>query len=462
MQRWHAPPSTPSVLLMKLHAELLCALALVASGRGPARVPACELTLQHAAYPRAQRDGGAPDCGPVVAHALSLFGAGELRALHAGHANVFGAILAMLAGQGGGSAAAESPILAQALNSLRSVQLEGLSEGKEDEVHAAAIIARCAATVTELKGHLPGHLLSQSDGATGQPPVLARCTRLEVLTHASDYTPAVWLGLSQLHTLYDVDLGKVSTAAIAAALPRLRTLTTRFNRDARDDSASAAVTGFFTDLLPRLRVFHFWGTWPVTPGAETASVVAPPPAPALPLPLLEELVWHELNPRMTVLREFLGARPTILACPYELIAECRLADVDAGSRGGGTPSSGAVDGTTLLTRVCRLVVFGVNPLDLADVAHVLKGAPQLRAFSTARRLSGDTKWLTMSTARLNPAFVGLVHPKLRHLAVGTVSHVAAAKCDADCATRLRRTCFPRLQGIEVNGAAFFVTTPDAI
>jgi hypothetical protein len=46
---------------------------------------------------------------------------------------------------------------------------------------------------------------------------VAGCTRLECLTGAYPYTPLVWLGLSQLHTLHGVDLRTVS--AIAAALP---------------------------------------------------------------------------------------------------------------------------------------------------------------------------------------------------------------------------------------------------
>jgi hypothetical protein len=46
-QRWHAsPPSTSSLHLKKYHADLLCALVLIA-GHGPARVPTCEHTRRH-------------------------------------------------------------------------------------------------------------------------------------------------------------------------------------------------------------------------------------------------------------------------------------------------------------------------------------------------------------------------------------------------------------------------------
>jgi hypothetical protein len=161
---------------------------------------------------------------------------------------------------------------------------------------------------SELKGPLLGNLLCESD-CSG--PVLARCTRLEVLTHVFSYTPAVWVGLTQLHTLHGVDLTKVSIAAIAAALPKLHSL--RVSYYAGGDPA--AVAGFFTDVLPRLRLVHFEGKWPPE---EAAAVTAPP---LRQLPLLKELVWRERSPHPTVLRGFLGARPIVLHAPYELIAE---------------------------------------------------------------------------------------------------------------------------------------------
>jgi hypothetical protein len=88
------------------------------------------------------------------------------------------------------------------------------SEPENDGAPAATAIERYPATVKELKGHLPCHLLCASV-SSGRPPVLARCTRLEVWTCARYYTRAIWLGLSQPHMVQDVDLSKVSTVAIA-------------------------------------------------------------------------------------------------------------------------------------------------------------------------------------------------------------------------------------------------------
>jgi hypothetical protein len=377
---------------------------------------------------------------PVVVRALSLFGPGELRALRVDHADMFRIILTMLDVHPSGGATASQ--MAQALDAVCAIELatrEARLPHRARE-NAAALIERCAATLTELKGFLPGGLLCEPD-SSGHPPVLARCTRLEVLIDASRYTPAVWLGLSQLHTLHDVDLSKVSIPAIAAALPRLHTLKAYRYQSSTD---SASVSGFFTDLLPRLRVFHFQGGWPA---AVSESAIVP-------LPLLEELVWDEQFPKPTVLCGFLGARPTVLHVPCELINECLT------SSGGvpGDPRSG------LLTRACDLRVrdrqsfetFQAGSVfDLFDIARVFRAAPRLRAFAVDPNLHGDMSWLTASIAPPHPAFVGLVHPRLQHLSVNMFDS-AVSSCEDGCALRLRQTCFPRLRELEVNRKMFFV------
>jgi hypothetical protein len=396
---------------------------------------------------------------------LSLFGAGELRALRVNDASIFSFILKRLQVLLGGSGPSTSQTMSEAIDSLCVVELVPprwfISRNDSD---ATAIIERCAATITELKGLLPAHPLCQSD-ASGHPPVLARCTRLECLWDAFIYAPAVWLGLSQLHTLHDVNLSRVSIAAIAAALPRLHTLTA-FRKDAGPwfgnpgpiADNSAAVAGFFVDLLPRLRVFRFRGKWP-TAAAESATVNALP----LPLPLLEVLEWRELYDenhlaQPTVLRGFLGARPTVLSAPHELIVECLAGRVD------GAPGEPA---TSLLTRVCDLEVLRRSvtaPFDVSAMAQVLLAAPQLRTFGvhtsreTAMHVRGDTSWLTASDAPLAPAFVGLVHPRLRHLRVLLELPPGPPSRDESCASRLRRICFPRLRELKVNDETFFVTS----
>jgi hypothetical protein len=156
------------------------------------------------------------DLSSVVVRALTLFGPGELRTLRVEDADVFRVVVAVLGDRRNGGASASQ--MAQALNSLDTIELTSRG-GRYDDEHAAMVVNYYAATVKELRGPLPGRLLCASDDS-GHPPVLARCTRLEVLTEASLYTPAVWLGLSQLHTLRDVDLNKVPIAAITAAHPQ--------------------------------------------------------------------------------------------------------------------------------------------------------------------------------------------------------------------------------------------------
>jgi hypothetical protein len=264
-----------------------------------------------------------------------------------------------------------------------------------------------------------------------------------VLTRAQYYTPAVWLGLSQLHTLRDVDLHQVSMAAIAAGLPKLHTLYA-FYFD--DSSSPAAVAGFFTDLLPQLRVFHFSGEWPED-GADwpkDAGETAPPPP--LPLPLLEELVWVQNDVHPAAFRGFLGAQPTVLSAPYELIVKCLP------GRGGSTwPSS-------LLERVRELDVtqsaVAFEP-PVSVVTRVLHVAPRLRTLRCSHDLCGDMRWLTKCAAPLGPAFADLVHFQLRCLKVTTVCETSSR--DDGCVSRLRRTCFPRLREMKVNDTTFFAT-----
>jgi hypothetical protein len=463
MQRWRIlPPSTPAENDFERQAvdataqTELCALVLVAAGRGPARVPTCEQTLQHAStraqqariwthlngrylgpffdYPCA-RDGvldygpkRAGDFYPVLVHALSLFGPGELRELRVPHADVFRVIVAMM--QVLPSGGALLPQMAQALTSLRVIEIAEWTSPTECWPHVAAVVNVLAPTITELKGGLPGRLMCTSYDS-GNPPILARCTRLEILTPVCDCAPDVWLGLSQLHTLDHVNLDEVSIAAIAAALPKLHTLKAYYDSTAND---SASVSGFFTDLLPRLRVLHFWGKWPAD---------APASATEAPLPELEELVWKTRSGQ-AALRGFLGARPMVLHAPYEsLMAEC-LADRNPRRE--------------LLARVCELrVLFGrAAPTDPAEIARVLRAAPRLRTLHDGPLLPADAAWLTSSALPLHPAFVDLVHPRLRHLSVH-ISGSAAPSRDDGCAARLRQTCFPWLRELTVDGETIFVT-----
>jgi hypothetical protein len=246
--------------------------------------------------------------------------------------------------------------------------------------------------------------------------------------------PAAWLGLSQLHTLRDVHLNVVSTAAIAAALPRLHTLTAY----AIPLLSLDEVSGFFTDLLPRLRVFHFRGWWPVEAATSAAA----------PLPLLEELVWIEhksgMGRELSLPTAFLGARPTVLHAPYELFANSLPA------RGG---ASGEPARSSFLSRVCDLHLDAYTSISVSDVAQVLRAAPQLRRLHCDFYLRRDRRWITSLARPRHPGFVGLFHPRLRCLHVSTDVPAscddASASCDDARVSRLRGTCFPRLRELKL-------------
>jgi hypothetical protein len=65
------------------------AQVLLAAGRGPARLPTCEHILRHI------RTEGAGASAPLLRRALSLFGSGELQALHVADAGSLELVLSI-------------------------------------------------------------------------------------------------------------------------------------------------------------------------------------------------------------------------------------------------------------------------------------------------------------------------------------------------------------------------------
>jgi hypothetical protein len=456
---------------------------LIAAGRSSARVPTCEQTLRdcRTAYyhlvaadnedwfladrlrhdlkfeewqddydantlalgEMGLRTARVDDFTPVLVRALSLFGPGELRALRVLDVDSFRLIASQMreneasATRGVGAAA---PHLEQAMEGLCAVHAGASFSPSPDVGSLAAVLERHAPTITELHVALPVRMLELSSA-------LARCTRLGTLTSAYTHDPAVWLGLSQLHTLRGVDLGEVSFAAIAAALPKLHTLKAA---GYCDDPAHAAA--FFTDLLPRLQMFHFEGNWPEAQQAEPPATITPNVAP---LPLLKDLLWaaaSDIAPR-----EFLGAQPTVLHAPYALISQCWS--------GGGAADASA----DFLARVNDLLITPAlidDPLVLTDVARMLRAAPHMKRFHAVHCVQGDASWLA-PTATSHPAFEGLVHPRLRKFGIVTRGREAAKRTSENTpsdgwAAHLRRRHFPRLRELAVGKSAYFVTPPDCV
>jgi hypothetical protein len=292
-------------------------------------------------------------------------------------------------------------------------------------------LERHSSTIKEIRVELPANMLKAIASA------IAKCTRRESFTGACYHDPAIWLGLSQLHTLRGVDLGKVSVASIAAGLPKLQTLEAfGYCHD------PAQAEAFCTDLLPRLRVFHFEGRLPKA--QEPVMNVAP-------LPLLEELAWNLSTLYEAIApRELLGAQPMVLDAPFALISQCSLDGIGA-SAGG------------FLGRVCNLFIttpFDMTPLDPTDVARVLRAAPQLKKFFTAHSVHGDGSWLA-PTAPTHPAFKGLIHPRLREFGIVCADGTAeTTPHGAEWVAHLRRRHFPRLRELIVGDETYFVTSPD--
>jgi hypothetical protein len=442
---------------------------LIAAGCGPARVPTCEQVLRFGRtkfyhliaagnerwfladrlrhdlrFDNWQDDSDAKtlalgkmnlrtarvdDFSPVLLRALSLFGPSELRALRVRDIDVFRLVTSLMQKASG---------IAQATDALCAIHFGDLFSQSPEIGSLAAVLKQHSSTMTELDGELPGTMSKAEVDEVSS--ALACCTRLESLTGASSYDPALWLVLSHLHTLRGVDLRKVSLASIAAALPKLHTL--KVFGYCNDPTQA---TLFCTNLLPRLRVFHFEGRWP--------DVQEQDVSPVAPLPLLEELVWDVSHFESAAPRELLGAQPTVLHAPYDLISQCWVGGVDA--------SAG------LLARVCDLRImppFDADPLDPTDVAWVLRAAPQLNKFHIAHCVQGDASWLA-PTAPTQP-FEELIHPRLREFGItfdeDGDSDPEATLPDAEWVTHLRRRHFPRLRELVVGDRAHFVTSPDNV
>jgi hypothetical protein len=382
------------------------ASVLLAASRGPACVFTCEHIL---------RLIGSGPSTPLLRRALSLFGPGELQVLHVADGDSLELVMSMLDEAGGD--APHGVALSRAMDPLRAIKCEGYRSSDA----TAALIERYAATITELRCRVPDH-------------ALARCIHLESLTIFWAFTPSVWLGLSQLHTLRGVSFAIVPVAAIAAALPRLHTIHASGGRSGKD----SAVYGFYDDLLPRLQSFHIERSWPDDRWSEPSLK---------PLPLLRDLKWtaardqdYWVETPVALPSEFYGAQPESLQATLPNVARW-LAAVKAARP--GSPAEGP------LARVRDLWIAD-RKFASWRLARVLRAAPQLRrltleirGYFEADEETEETEEDAGEADEEGPASSEeVVHPRLRHLVV--VEH-----CEVDCAVMLQRY-FPRLRRLTVN------------
>jgi hypothetical protein len=401
------------------------ARVLLAAGRGPARLPSCEYAVRHGRM-NYTTEGSATqlDARPLLRRALLLFRAGELRALCVAEPDVIDFVVSVLQPEldpaAVPNAAAPSPGLA-ALGALRTVAWTS----QPNQLDAAfALIERHAATMTTLDCRMWG----ESDVAER---ALARCTRLQSLSWTRFYAPTSWLQCAQLHTLRGVDLGQVSVATIAAALPRLHTFTAVIRAD---DVPAEVVAGFFDDLLPRLRVFHFSGRWPSSRSRQDATGIVEHGQP--PLPRLQELVWQCPLSHNEVARRFIGAQPVTLDTSHKTVADW-LSDANAG---GGERASvdGMAAGGGPLARVRDLRVAGVGRSDTSDVARMLRAAPHLRRMEIIG-FRGTPFWdTTVDTPSDDPfAATRPTHGRIQSILIKPTGGPTRVSNAADTVTRLR-------------------------
>jgi hypothetical protein len=401
------------------------ARVLLAAGRGPARLPSCEHAVRHERLVYfVEGTSKRVDVRPLLRRALLLFGPGELRALCVADGGVIDFVASVLqvsqAGAAHSSTALDAPRLGRALVALSAVAWPNQPKQLDAEF---ALIERHAATITALD------CPTRSKSVVAER-ALARCTRLQSLSHVGWYAPTSWLQCTQLHTLRNVDLTQASVAAIAAALPRLHTLAAAIWID---PAPAGAVAGFFEDLLPRLRVFRFYGTWPWS--REGAAGIT-----AQPLPLLQELVWGPISHHAEA-RGFIGAQPVTLDTSHEVIADWFAA-------ADGDDIATNVDGTAAggpLARVRDLRVSGMGSSETSDMARMLRAAPHLRALSIISGLV-DNPFSNM-LARPDPCPVTLTHGRVRSVVIQSRELRSPT---ADAATRLRERHFPRLRELTVN------------
>jgi hypothetical protein len=238
--------------------------------------------------------------------------------------------------------------------------------------------------------------------------------------------------------LRGVSLCDVPAAAIAAALPRLHTL----HLDHMDARADFPVAAFYDELLPRLRSFRLRGRWPkASDGPEVDDVV--------PLPLLEDLTWWTWDGKIP--RRLMGARPLALdAVAVDLVEWLQAAD-DAGPDSPIlTPPLACVQALTL--RLER------TPSQATVMRRLLRAAPQLRQLTFYGYEQEHVLWVLSQKFIPEPAFAGVAHSELRHIAIISDYPLDVPVPDG-CGVRLRQCHFPRLRRLTVAHEEFPVWVP---
>jgi hypothetical protein len=232
-------------------------------------------------------------------------------------------------------------------------------------------------------------------------------------------------------------------AVISAAVPRLHTLGVFSAPDGVPDAA--AVAGFVDDLLPRLHVFEYFGSWPQNPSTDNAATSSAPP----PLPLLRTVklqgIGDWVSPPWTW---FMGARLLELRTDDAMIQQWLPPEVDDGG-----PAEAALSGVAYrpLASVKILQLYVRSPIFFAptNFTRLLRAAPHLETLIIS---CVDASWLAHSDFD-----AGLVHLKLRRIRVSASRHLTSPLTSDSLTRSLRQRHFPRLWVVAINGREHFVT-----
>jgi hypothetical protein len=121
---------------------------------------------------------------------------------------------------------------------------------------------------------------------------------------------------------------------------------------------------------------------------------------------------------------------------------------------GGTGADSPI-ATSPLARVWELSIrFVWNfarwlPQKTTATVRLLRAAPHLRRLSLDTRFDEFTHDFLSDAFTPEPAFTGVIHPTLRHLAITSKYPPAEVQVPAGCGARLRQCHFPDLRRLTV-------------
>jgi hypothetical protein len=143
----------------------------------------------------------------------------------------------------------------------------------------------------------------------------------------------------------------------------------------------------------------------------------------------------------------MDARPSTLDIIATSLAEW-LKAADGASADSPTAASP-------LARVRALALrLGGTPPEAAFMARLMRAAPQLRQLTFYVMDRVHALRVLSEESACEPAWAGLVHPRLRRIVVISLFRQTHSLASRDCSVPLRQRHFPRLRRLTVDGEEF--------